>query len=178
MAQQDSPVDSPVDSPAGVGDGRVGDGGGQTFRPPASVVRSVRLLWGLVGVGLVVTVLVAVFWDQLVEAWSAGHPPSSTIKQPVFVPVVIVSYVTFAGLILTLLPFLRGAHNWARHSLAATVVFIVVSTVAGLRTEPPPVFVACAVVSLAYNAVLLFLLWHKDTTAFVRGPGEPAASRD
>lgn len=137
---------------------------------PTSVTRAVQLLWGLVGVGLVVTVLVVIFWDQLVDAWSAGHPPSSSIKQPVFVPVVIVCYVVFAGLILTLVPFLRAAHNWARHSLAATVVFIAISTVAGLRTDPPAVFVACAMVSLVYNATLLVLLWHKDTTAYVRAP--------
>jgi hypothetical protein len=139
-------------------------------QPPNTVVRAVRLLWGLVGVGLVVTILVVVFWDQLVDAWSAGHPPSSSIKQPEFVPVVIVSYVVFAGLILSLIPFLRGGHNWARHSLAATVVFIAISTLAGLRTDPPPVFVVCAIVSLVYNAVLLFLLWHRDTTAYVRAP--------
>ena len=128
------------------------------------------LLWGLVVVGVVVTVLVVVFRHELAEAWSAGHPPDSAIKQPEFVPVVIVSYVVVAGLILTLVPFLRGGHNWARHSLAATVVFIGITTVAGLRTDPPAVFVACAVVSLIYNAVLLFLLWHRATTSFVRGP--------
>ena len=112
---------------------------------PASVDRAVLLLWGLVIVGAAVTVLVIVFRHELADAWSAGHPPDSAIKQPEFVPVVIVSYVVVAGLILTLVPFLRGGHNWARYSLAATVVFIIFSTVAGLRTDPPPVFVACAV---------------------------------
>lgn len=142
----------------------------QPHQRPDSVDRAVLLLWGLVLVGLVVTVLVVVFRQELAEAWSAGHPPDSAIKQPAFVPVVIVSYVVVGGLILTLVPFLRGGHNWARHSLAATILFIVVSTLAGLRTDPPAVFVACAVVSLAYNAVLLFHLWHPATTAYVRGP--------
>jgi hypothetical protein len=137
---------------------------------PASVDRAVLLLWGLVVVGLVVTVLVVVFRHELAEAWSAGHPPDSAIKQPEFVPVVIVSYVVVAGLILTLVQFLRGGHNWARNSLAATVVFIGIATVAGLRTDPPAVFVVCAVVSLVYNAVLLFHLFHPATTAYVRGP--------
>jgi len=141
-------------------------------QPPAPVTWALRLCLGLVGVGLLVAVLVVVFWDQLVDAWSVGHPPSTAIQQPVFVPVVIVSYIVFAGLILTLLPFLKGGYNWARHTLAATVVFIMVSTVAGLRTDPPAVFVACAAVSLVYNAVLLVLLWHRDTTAFVRAPAD------
>ena len=82
----------------------------------------------------------------------------------------IVLFVVVGGLILTLAPFLRGGHNWARHALAATVIFIGVATVAGLRTDPPPVFVACGIVSLAYNAVVLFHLWHRKTTAYVRGP--------
>lgn len=137
---------------------------------PASVDRAVLLLWGLVFVGVVVTVLVVVLRQELAEAWSAGHPPDSAIKQPEFVPVVIVSYVVVAGLILTLVPFLRGGHNWARHSLAATVIFIGVVTVAGLRTDPPAMFVACAAVSLTYIAVLLFHLYHRATTTYVRGP--------
>jgi hypothetical protein len=142
---------------------------GHTGLRPTPVTRAIQLLWGLVGVGLLVTILVVVFFDQLVEAWSKGHPPGSTIQAPVFVPVVIVSYVTFAGLILILLPFLSGGNNWARHSLAASVVFIMISTLAGLRTGPPLVFVVCAAVSLGYNAVLLFYLWHRETSAFVHG---------
>ena len=136
---------------------------------PDSVTRAVWLLRGLVTAGFVVTVLVAIFWDQLVAAWSVDQPPSTAIQQPVFVPVVIVSYVVVGGLVLTLIPFLRGGHNWARHSLVATVLFIVISTLAGLRTDPPTVFVFCAVVSLAYNAVTLVFLWHRDTGAFLRG---------
>ena len=136
---------------------------------PDSVRRAIWLLRGLVITGLAVTVLVVVFWDQLVAAWSSGQPPSTAIKQPVFVPVVIVSYVVVSGLVLTLVPFLRGGHNWARHSLVATVILIVISTLAGLRTDPPAVFVLCAVVSLGYNAVTLVFLWHKDTGAYLRG---------
>ncbi len=143
---------------------------------PASVTRAIWLLRGLVTAGAVVTVLVAVFWDQLVAAWSVGQPPSNAIKQPVFVPVVIVSYIVIGGLVLTLVPFLRGGHNWARHSLVATVLFIVLSTLAGLRTGPPTVFVLCAVVSLAYNAVTLAFLWHQDTGRYLRG--EPRARLD
>ena len=71
---------------------------------PTSVDRAVLLLWGLVVVGAAVTVLVIVFRHELADAWSAGHPPDSAIKQPEFVPVVIVSYVVVAGLILTLVP--------------------------------------------------------------------------
>lgn len=143
---------------------------------PDSITRAIWLVRGLVAVGAVVTVLVVVFWDQLVAAWSAGHPPGSSIQQPVFVPVVIVSYLTIGGLLLTLLPFLRGGHDWARWSLVATVVLIVLATVGGLRTSPPTVFVLCGAVSLVYNAVILFSLLRPDTHRFLRGGGASRAS--
>lgn len=157
-------------APAAPGVDRV-DGG-----RPTSITRVVWLVRGLVAAGAVVTVLVVVFWDQLVAAWSAGHPPGSAIQQPVFVPVVIVSYLTIGGLLLTLLPFLRGGHDWARWSLVATVVLIVLATVGGLRTSPPTVFVLCGAVSLVYNAVILFSLLRPDTHRFLRGAGASSAS--
>ncbi|GAA4694291.1 hypothetical protein [Nocardioides nanhaiensis] len=142
---------------------------------PASIGRVIWLVRGLVAAGAVVTVLVVVFWDQLVAAWSAGHPPGSAIQQPVFVPVVIVSYLTIGGLLLTLLPFLRGGHDWARWSLVATIGLIVLATVGGLRTSPPTVFVLCGAVSLVYNAVILFSLLRPDTHRFLRGTGSSTA---
>lgn len=138
---------------------------------PDSIAQAVWLVRGLVVAGAVVTVLVVVFWDELLAAWSAGHPPGSSIQQPVFVPVVIVSYLTIAGLLLTLLPFLRGGHDWARWSLVATLVLVVLATVGGLRTSPPAVFVLCAVVSLVYNAVILYALLRPDTHRFLRSGG-------
>jgi ABC-type sulfate transport system permease component len=93
---------------------------------PTSVTRAIRLLLGLIAAGLVVTVLVVVFRDDLEEAWSAGHPADSAIKPLEFVPVVITLYITVALLTLTLIPFFRSGHNWARHSLAAMVLVIAV----------------------------------------------------
>ena len=103
-----------------------------------------------------------------------GHPSDSSIQAPAFVPVAIVLYVVYAGLMLVLLPFLRGGYNWARWSQFALVVVLVLSTLAALRTEPPTLFVVCSIASLPLNAAILYLLAHRDTNAFMRDEPESA----
>jgi hypothetical protein len=135
--------------------------------PPRSVRLAVWLIVVLVVVGAGVTVLTALERDALIDAWSVGHPEGSAIQPPAFVPVAVVLYVVFAGLLLVLLPFLRTAHNWARWSLVALVVVIVLATVASLRTDPPLLFVLCSLASLPLDAAILYTLMHRDTAAFV-----------
>lgn len=144
------------------------------IQQPRSLVLAVRLLLGLVALGAVVTVLTAVQRDSLIRAWSVGHPSDSSIQAPAFVPVAIVLFFVYAGLMLVLLPFLRGGYNWARWSLFSLVAIIVLSTLAALRTEPPVLFVVCSVASLPLNAAILFLLVHRDTHAFLRDEPSPA----
>lgn len=141
---------------------------------PRSLVLAVHLLLVLVVLGALVTVLTAVERDALIRAWSVGHPSESSIQAPAFVPVAVVLYVVYAGLMLVLLPFLRGGYNWARWSQFSLVVIIVVSTVAALRTDPPLLFVVCSVASLPLNAAILYLLVRRDTSAFMRDESEPA----
>jgi protein-S-isoprenylcysteine O-methyltransferase Ste14 len=138
------------------------------IQQPPSVTLAVRLVVGLVVLGAVVTVLTIVQRDELVEAWSVGHPAGSSIQPPAFVPVAIVLYIVVAGLVLVLIPFLRTAHNWARWSLVAMVLIIALSTLACLRTDPPALFVVCSVASLPLDAAILYFLMHRDTSAFLR----------
>lgn len=144
------------------------------IQQPRSLVLAVRLLLGLVALGAVVTVLTAVERDALIRAWSVGHPSDSSIQAPAFVPVAVVLYVVYAGLMLVLLPFLRGGYNWARWAQFSLVVIIVISTLAALRTAPPTLFVVCSIASLPLNAAILYLLVHRDTHAFMRDEQEPA----
>ena len=133
---------------------------------PTSVTRATQLLLGLLVAGLVVTVLVVVFRDDLEAAWSAGHPADSAIQPLDFVPVAIVLYVVVALLMLSLIPFFRNGANWARHSLAAMVLVIVLSTVAVLRTDVPTLFVVLSIASLVLDALVLFYLWHPETSRY------------
>jgi hypothetical protein len=134
---------------------------------PTSVTRAIQLLLGLLAAGFVVTVLVVVFREDLDEAWTAGHPADSAIKPLEFVPVVIVLYVVLALLTLTLIPFFRNGHNWARHSLVATVLMIALSTSAVLRTDPPTLFVVVSIAAMVLEALILYYLWHRDTSRFL-----------
>ena len=144
---------------------------------PRSVGLAVWLVVLLVVVGAAVTALTALERDALIEAWSVGHPEDSAIQPPAFVPVAVVLYVVFAGLLLVLLPFLRTAHNWARWSLVAMVVTIALATLACLRTDPPLLFVVCSLASLPLDAAILYALLHRDTTDYVHADAfAPSAS--
>jgi hypothetical protein len=65
--------------------------------------------------------------------------------------------------------FVRDGHGWARLSLSVLVVFMGVATLAGLRTDPPVLFLVLALVFLVLDAVLLFFLWQRDTSTYIRG---------
>ena len=136
---------------------------------PDSVLRAIWGLRALVLVGAVTAALVVIFSDELIASWSVGHPIDSAIKPPAFAPVALVLFVVVAGLILVLVPFLRTGHPWARYSLVSIVLAVLLATVAGLRTNPPMVFVIVSAASILLEFVILALLFHRDTSAFLRG---------
>ena len=144
------------------------------MRLPTTVSRAILLLHVLVLLGAVTTGLSIALRDELLTA--VGYPTDSSIKPLSFAPVAIVLFIVFAGLVWVLVPFVRGAHNWARHSAAAVVLGVALATLAGLRTGPPVEFVVCSVVTLVVAASSLFFLWHKDTGAFMRGEQVPEAA--
>jgi hypothetical protein len=74
-----------------------------------------------------------------------------------------------ALLIWVLAAFLRSGYNWARVSLTLTLVFLAVGTIGGLRTGAPTVFTVLSVASFPLEAVAIYFLWHKDTSAYLRG---------
>ena len=135
---------------------------------PRSVTWATRALLLLIAVATVAAVLVVVRSEQLLAAWARGHPPDSLIKPPAFVPVAIVLYVVFVGSVLLMLAFLLKGHGWARWCLGAIVAFVILATVAALRTAPPVSFVVVSVVGLVVAVSSLVLLWHPRSTAFLR----------
>ncbi|MFC4786654.1 hypothetical protein ACT8ZV_19420 [Nocardioides sp. MAHUQ-72] len=137
---------------------------------PRSVSGATWVLLGLVLLSGFTALLTVILRDDLVSSWAAGHPDSTgDLKPPAFVPVAIVLFVVFALLAGVLAVFLRSGHSWARLSLTALVGFMAVATLAGLRSDPPPLFIVLTVVSVVLDAALLFFLWHRDTSAYIRG---------
>lgn len=150
---------------------------------PASVTNAIRMVWIVVGLTGLTALLTALFRDDLVLTWAAGNPDAralvesgglqaleaSAITIPEFTPLAVALFVTFAAFALVLVAFFRGGHNWARLSIAGLVLFATFVSVLSIVRGLPPVFLALAVVSLLAYAVLLWLLFHKDTSAFIKG---------
>ena len=94
---------------------------------------------------------------------------------PAFIPVALVLFVVVALLIWVLAAFLRGGYGWARMSLTVTLFFLAVGTIAGLRTGAPATFMVLSVASFPIEAAAAYFLWHKDTSAYLRGTWAPEA---
>ena len=142
-----------------------------------------RLLMAIVVLGAVATLLIVLLRDQLIRSWAEGRPDMRRVLRtggldavkdgevhvPAFVPVALVLFVVVAGLIWVLAAFLRGGYNWARVVLTVTLFFLAVGTVAALRTGAPATFAALSVASFPLEAAAAYFLWHKDTSAYLRG---------
>lgn len=144
---------------------------------PASMTRVVRLVWTLVLLAAVMTVLAVVLDDEILQAAGAPANPDDTRVPPSYTPVVIVLYLTLAALVLVLLAFVRGAHNWARHCLTVAFVLLALAMVALLVAGPPVAFVPFVVVWLALDAALLHQLYRPESGAFL-APRERVAVSD
>jgi O-antigen/teichoic acid export membrane protein len=134
---------------------------------PGSVTSAIRAQLALIGVGGLTTLLTVVQRDELVQAWTNRHPTG--IDPPAFVPVAVVLFITFALLAAVLVVFFRGGHGSARVALTVLAGLLLLAMIAILRLDPPVIFVVLAVISALLDLVLVYFLWHKDTSEFVRG---------
>ena len=133
---------------------------------PRSVRIATWLLWGVVALSGLTALLTVVLEDQLVRSWAEGQP--ADLAEPAFVPVALTMFVVLAALGWVLLVFFRNGYGWARWAIVALVVFAGFSSAIGLTRDLPPTFLALTAVTLVVNLALLGVLFHKDTTAFLR----------
>lgn len=157
-----------------------------TGQHPTTVTRATQVLGVLLALGAVAAVLTFVLEDQLITSWAEDNPSvrktlragglaavkESSVHIPAFAPVAVVLFVVLAGLALVLVAFFRDGHAWARTCLAVLIGFTALGTVAGIRTAPPAVFVVFAIVSLLLEVLLVTLLFHPATTAYLQRSGE------
>lgn len=151
---------------------------------PASVNRAIWLLRGMVLWSGLTALLTVVQHDELIRTWAEGNATArailhergleglkeSSINIPGFAQVALVLFVVFAALAGVLVVFFRAGYGWARMAITTTVAFMVLSTVAGLRRDLPPLFVGLSVVALVLAAGLLVSLWQRSTSAYLRSP--------
>jgi hypothetical protein len=161
------PSDRPSDRPADR----------QPAPTPRSIRTSVRLVLGLIGLSLVNAVLTYVHLDEMAAAAVAAQGAGSDLEEDtVRGSLVMVTVVDLVGLGLLRLvlarALVRGA-NWARIVLSGLAVLSLTFGTLGLRvgSERPVPFVATGVVALVLQAALLYFLWRRDSTGFLRPAG-------
>jgi hypothetical protein len=134
---------------------------------PRSVTNAIRAQAALVVASGLTTLLTIVQRDDLIASWAARHSPGT--EAPAFVPVAIVSFVTYALLAWMLVVFFRDGHPSARYSLTGLAAFFLFTMVVVYRIHPPVEFIVLAALSGALCLVVLYFLWHRDTTEFLSG---------
>jgi|EndMetStandDraft_8_1072994.scaffolds.fasta_scaffold214977_2 hypothetical protein len=151
---------------------------------PSSMVNAQRALGALVALMALGTVMTVLLEDSLIRAWAERSPAAreileeggidglraSSISLPAFVPVVVVMFVVLLCLLAVLRVFFREGYEWARLALAGVAVLIGLgSGLIAFREDPPAVFVVLCVLALVVDVAFLVLLFHRDTTDFIRG---------
>jgi FtsH-binding integral membrane protein len=150
---------------------------------PSAVTQAIRMHWLLIVLGAVAVVLAVVLNDELIRSWAEGRPDmrrvletqgleavkDGAVRPPAFVAPSITLFVVTALLIWMLLLFFANANGWARLALTALLFFAAVATIAGIRTDPPAVFVVLMIGSMVIEVVAVAYLWHPDTNRFLRG---------
>ena len=135
---------------------------------PAMVTGATWLAVAAVAMTGLTALMTVVLKDELVRAWAADRSDAGAVEPPAFVPVAVTMFVVVALLAVVLVSFFREGHNWARILLSALVVMVGIATFAILRTNPPALFLAVAIVSLVIDLAAVGALWHKDTRGFCR----------
>jgi hypothetical protein len=142
---------------------------------PGSVTSAIRAQLALVGVAGLSTLLTIIERDELVRTWTVRHPTG--IDPPDFVPVAVVLFITFGLLAAVLMVFFRAGHGSARVALTVLAGLVLLAMIAVLRLDPPVLFIVLVVLSALLDLVLLFFLWRKDTSEFLRGAALAAHTR-
>lgn len=150
---------------------------------PGSIVNAVRVLAAIVLVSGATATLTWVQSDEVILSWAEGNSSAQDILAeggldalrqspiaPDFVPLAIVSFLVFATLAVVLAAFLVSGHGWARVGLTAMVALGVLVAAVGLRNSLPTMFVVLSLANLVLYAVLLFFLWRRETSDYLR-PG-------
>jgi hypothetical protein len=138
---------------------------------PGSVTSAIRAQLALVGVAGLTTLVTIVQHDELVRT---GRPGIDPLK---VVPVAVVLFITFALLAAVLVVFFRGGHGTARVALTVLAGLLLLAMIAVLRLDPPILFVALAMICALLDLVLVYFLWHRDTSEFLRGAALAARTR-
>ncbi|MCW2833087.1 MAG: hypothetical protein JWN68_1040 [Nocardioides sp.] len=148
---------------------------------PGSVTNAVRSLTALVVVSGVAVLLTWLQSDAVIRSWAKGNPSAQELLAsggmaslrdaaivPKFVPLAVVSFVVFVALAVVLAAFLVDGHGWSRLVLTATCLFGALVAGLGLSHGLPAAFVVVSALFVVLCLALVFFLWRKDTSDYLR----------
>lgn len=148
---------------------------------PGSITRAVQSLLALVVVSGAAVLLTWLQQDEIILAWAQGNSSAQEILAsggmaalresaivPKFVPLALVSFVVFVVLVGVLAAFLVDGHGWSRLVLTATSLFGVLVASLGLNHGLPTAFVIVSALFFVLSLTLVFFLWRKDTSTYLR----------
>ena len=148
---------------------------------PASVAHALRVLVAIVLLSAATALLTWVQRDEVILSWAKGNPSAQEILAsggidalrdsaivPKFVPLAVVSFVVFLLLAVVLAAFLVDGHGWSRLVLTLMAVFGVLVAALGLLNHLPVLLEVLSAVSMVLYAALVFFLWRRDTSAYLR----------
>ena len=148
---------------------------------PGSVTNSVRVLGLIVVTSGVIAVLTRLMRDEVILGWAEGNPSAQEllaqggIEQlrespivPGFVALSIVAFVGFTALAVVLGSFFLGGHGWTRLVLTVTAGVGVLVGAVCIDAHLPVIFVVLSALIIVEGLVLLYFLWQRETTAYLR----------
>jgi hypothetical protein len=148
---------------------------------PGSVVNSLRVLGLIVATTGVITLLTFLMRDEVILGWSKGNPTAQEILSqggidalrdnpivPGFPALALVAFVGFAAMAMVLASFFVGGYAWTRPVLTAMAGVGVLVGAISLDKHVPTIFVVLSAIVILEGLVLVFFLWRKDTTAYLR----------
>jgi len=148
---------------------------------PGSITNALRNLVALVVVSAMAVLLTWLQQDEVIRAWAKGNPSAQEILAsggmaalresaivPKFVPLALVSFIVFVVLVGVLGAFLIEGHGWSRLVLTATSLFGVLVASLGLNHGLPTAFVIVSALFFVLSLTLVFFLWRKDASAYLR----------
>ncbi len=148
---------------------------------PGPVINAVRVLGLIVATSGVITLLIWLMRDDVVLGWAEGNPSAQEILDqggieqlrespivPGFVALGLVAFVGFALLAMVLGSFLLGGHGWARLVLTATAGVGVLVGAVCIANHLPVIFTVLSAAVIVEGLVLSYLLWQRETTAYLR----------
>ena len=156
----------PMSAPPPEGPGRQPQG-----EAPPSIRTSVNLVWAIVALSVLSAVATFIFIDDIAAALQQdqGAGVSESAVRAGATVGAIIGVVVFGALWIVLGIFLRKGANWARIVLSILAGLGVVFGLFGLVAPQHASLLIIGIITWVLEAALLWFLWQKDSTAFLKG---------